>query len=422
VQQGFTAKYRSIHIQGHETIMELNQQSLNQQSLNQQSWVLRNHLGEFLKELASVDRRWIRIDSCSNDACFPNGGTEEFAFPLESFCDLLGVSAEKANDYLCAAKLMKSHCLHKTMGPVKNNWESLITEFGLDMQMIRATNRKFLGDGVHVIRIGCLGKKNKNTAFSALQQATRFFVGENPEQNGGFKKGWKPESIRATPQSNELLSKMSSDLTVFMVKQQKELDEKERKKELDEKERKKEGLDGDGDDKSRDDKIGNEKIGDDESKIDESFPSKSPAKSRSSVEFDMKDVKTEPIRWQSPNGRTQTAVHIPRSATKISFRKSAGITGWIEQVVASMFDKAKVPEEVGVEWLIEAIYFRYRPQFDAFCVRKGYSLPVTLKERKQMARKKAKLKRELEKDKDETIVTGNEAAMRDSLAGSQSLT
>jgi hypothetical protein len=47
---------------------------------------------------------------------------------------------------------------------------------------------------------------------------------------------------------------------------------------------------------------------------------------------------------------------------------------------------------------------------------------VTLKERKQMARKKAKLKRELEKDKDETIVTGNEAAMRDSLAGSQSLT
>jgi hypothetical protein len=390
---------------------------LNQQSLNQQSRVIRNHLGEFLKELAFVDRRWIRLDSCFNDVFVPKGKTEEVDCPLESLCDLLGVSAEKANDYLCAAKLMTLHNKYKTMGIVTKNWESLICEFGLDIEFEAVTDIHVLGKRMHAIRIGCLGKNNRNTAFSAIKQATRFFVGEAPvfykgennvKQIEGFKKGWEPERLRGTRQSNELLSKMSLDLAIFMTMQQKELDEKERmgkqQKELDEKEQ-----------MAKQQKELDEK--------EQSLAYKSQAKSKW-VEFNMDDPKTEPIRWKSPNGKTQTAVHIPCSSTRAGFRMSAKRTGWIEQVVANMFDKAKVPEEVGVEWLIEAIWERYRPQFDAFCVRKGYVLPVkrTLKERRQMSWKKAKLKRELEKDKDETIVTGNEAAMRDGLAGSQSLT
>jgi hypothetical protein len=40
--------------------------------------------------------------------------------------------------------------------------------------------------------------------------------------------------------------------------------------------------------------------------------------------------------------------------------------------------RRKVSEEVGVEWLVEAIFERHRPQFDLFCERKGYiMLPTT---------------------------------------------
>ena len=35
--------------------------------LSEESKAVRRGLGEFLQELAFVDRRWIRIDSCSNN-------------------------------------------------------------------------------------------------------------------------------------------------------------------------------------------------------------------------------------------------------------------------------------------------------------------------------------------------------------------
>jgi hypothetical protein len=150
-----------------------------------------------------------------------------------------------------------------------------------------------------------------------------------------------------------------------MAKQQKELDEKEREDKK-RKERKKEGeYDGDGDDESEDD--------DDEREDDESFEFKSPAKSKA-IEFNMTDARTKPIQWMPPNGKPQTAVCIPRTATRQSFRNSAKYTGWIEHVTESMFNKEKIPAEVGMEWLIEAIFERHRPQFESFCERKGYIL------------------------------------------------
>jgi hypothetical protein len=42
-----------------------------------------------------------------------------------------------------------------------------------------------------------------------------------------------------------------------------------------------------------------------------------------------------------------------------------------------MFNKEKIPVEVGTEWLIEAIFERHRLQFESFCERKGYMLPMT---------------------------------------------
>ena len=41
-----------------------------------------------------------------------------------------------------------------------------------------------------------------------------------------------------------------------------------------------------------------------------------------------------------------------------------------------MFNDNKVPDEVAVGWLVEGIFDRYRPYFDAFCERKGYMLPT----------------------------------------------
>jgi len=42
-----------------------------------------------------------------------------------------------------------------------------------------------------------------------------------------------------------------------------------------------------------------------------------------------------------------------------------------------MLNKEKIPLEVGVEWLIEALFERHGPQFESFCERKGYLLPTT---------------------------------------------
>jgi hypothetical protein len=85
--------------------------------------------------------------------------------------------------------------------------------------------------------------------------------GEKAKQNDGFEKGWEPKRLRATRQSSEFLSNTSLDLTIFMAKQQKKLDEKERKKE---------SANGDGDDESEDDENEEDENEDDESEDDES--------------------------------------------------------------------------------------------------------------------------------------------------------
>jgi hypothetical protein len=203
--------------------------------------------------------------------------------------------------------------------------------------------------------IGCLCDDSPRP-FNAKDQAKRFF-GET---------GWKPKRLRATRQANDFLSKKSLNLTNLMAKQQKELDEKKRK--MEKKERENDGgYDGDGDAESSDD----------ESDDDESLSYKSPAQPKSVVKFDMQDAKDGPIRWTSPNRTRQTAIRIPRTSTRSSFRKSAKQTSWIEQITESMLNQEKVSPDVGVEWLVESIFEIHGPQFESFCERKGYLLPTT---------------------------------------------
>jgi hypothetical protein len=226
------------------------------------------------------------------------------------------------------------------------------------MELEKATDRKHLGIKVWVLRIGCLSKNNNYTTFDAKQQAKRFFC-----SHGGFDAGWKPKRLRATRQANEFLCNTAFALTLILAEERKEAE-------------KKKGYDGDGDAGDDDDS--------DESEDEESVSFKTPKKPTSDptkpppteVKFDMNDAHAAPIKWKSRNGKAMTAIRVPRAGTRKSFRKLAQQTGWINNVVESLYNEDKVPAGVAVDWLVEGIFDRYRSYFDAFCERKGYMLPT----------------------------------------------
>jgi hypothetical protein len=79
--------------------------------VSEESSVVRNDLGELLRELSFIDRRWIRVDSCSNNTFLPHEDEEEVDYFVGAFCDILGVSGKKANGYyLSAFKLPPERC------------------------------------------------------------------------------------------------------------------------------------------------------------------------------------------------------------------------------------------------------------------------------------------------------------------------
>jgi hypothetical protein len=292
-------------------------------------------LGEFLRSLLFIDRRWVRLDSCSNNTVLPDGAKEGINSPIEAFCDLLGVSARKANDYLHAANLMKKHNVHKTFGPNAEGWRELISEYGLEAELVQTTDYKHLGAKVWVLRIGCLSKNNNYMTFDAKQQAKRFFGSHD-----GFEAGWQPKRLRATSQANDFLCNTAFALTLFLAeKTAEEKKEAEKQKGCDGGE-----VDDDDSDESEDEKSASFKT----PKKPTSDPTKPPP---TEVKFDMNDAKDKSIQWQSPNGKVMNAIRVPEAGTRKSFRKMAKLTGWIDNVVVSMYNADKVPEEVGVGWL-----------------------------------------------------------------------
>jgi hypothetical protein len=74
-------------------------------------------MGEFFQEIALIERRWVRVDSCSNNTFTPKGGTPEIPHPVPALSDILGVHATTANDYLVAAGLLVAHLYHGTLAP-----------------------------------------------------------------------------------------------------------------------------------------------------------------------------------------------------------------------------------------------------------------------------------------------------------------
>jgi hypothetical protein len=333
-------------------------------SLIEESWDVRHGIATFLQQLAFVDRRWVRIDSCANNTFLPQGSTEEVDCPLECFSDLLGVSRRKANDFLCAAKLLVPHRRFKqSLGPNKGVWDSLISEYQLDIELEPSTNAKYLGKRFFAIRIGL--STGTNSLFNAQLQGERFFV-----------EHWKPKRLRATSEANAFIYATSFALTMYKAKLEKlaQLEE--------------DGYDGssDEDDDGSSDEDDDQFTTRGKHKSDpQTSPFTTPGKPKSDpqttppteVKFNMNEATHAPIKWKSPNGTTQTAVRIPRSSKRSSFRKSVKVTGWLDHVMNNMYNESRVPPDVANGWLIESIVERCRPEFEAYCEQKGHMLPTT---------------------------------------------
>jgi hypothetical protein len=182
-------------------------------------WVIRNFLGEFLQQLAFVDRRWIHVDSCTNNCFIPKGKIEEIKCPIDSFCDILGVSAKWANDYLCAIKLLTPHNVNKNMLCINQKvWNRLKSEFCLDVELVPVKDINYLcSKNVWVFRVGCLSENNHNTTFDAKQQARRFLAGE-----GDFHAGWQPKRLWATSQANSFVCNTAFAFSILKANKESE--------------------------------------------------------------------------------------------------------------------------------------------------------------------------------------------------------
>lgn len=90
--------------------------------------------------------------------------------PFESVCDLLCISASKANEYLCAAKLMERNNNYKTMGPNKSGWGTLKSEYGPAIELEPASDIRHPGKRMDAMRTGSLCDDSP-TAFTTKQQA-----------------------------------------------------------------------------------------------------------------------------------------------------------------------------------------------------------------------------------------------------------
>ena len=95
-----------------------------------------NAIGEFLADIAFIDQRWIRLDSCSNNTFTPKGGTQEIPYPIPSIADLLGVDPTTANEYLVAAGLLVPHRVHKaSLSTNINAWGDLKSMYQLNIEV-----------------------------------------------------------------------------------------------------------------------------------------------------------------------------------------------------------------------------------------------------------------------------------------------
>ena len=188
-------------------------------NLSEESQSIRTALGEFFQEVAFIERRWVRLDSCTNTTFTPKGGTPEIPHPVPALSDILGVHARVANDYLVAAGLLVAQRSHGTLCPNKKAWDGLKAQYQLDIELEQARDAKCLGpDRLYFLCIGCLGPHKSNcTTFTAKDQAKRYLFGDTTKHYI-YEKGWQPKRMRTARQQNEFACSTSLDLAIYLVK------------------------------------------------------------------------------------------------------------------------------------------------------------------------------------------------------------
>jgi hypothetical protein len=63
---------------------------------------------------------------------------------------------------------------YNTLGPHKKGWDAMISEFGLEIELVQIADKYCLGDRMYVMRIGDLCRDSPVT-FNARAQAKSFF-------------------------------------------------------------------------------------------------------------------------------------------------------------------------------------------------------------------------------------------------------
>ena len=104
-----------------------------------QKYAIRRAFAQFLSELASADRRWLRVESVADATVLLRDTTEAVPSPLQSLSDVLGVSGEEANTFLRVAGLLANKKNMDVMIPIRAEWESLASEFSLDIEIGRSS-------------------------------------------------------------------------------------------------------------------------------------------------------------------------------------------------------------------------------------------------------------------------------------------
>ena len=129
---------------------------------------LRSILGEFLANCSVLEPCWYRIISTRNKY-IPD--TEEPSH-ISAVSKFFGMNDKLSDDLLLACGLLKPH--GEGIRVNKTEWESLRREFRLDddVEVTAQTNKKLIGQKVHMIRMGLLVRRRLSMQAVRTQNET----------------------------------------------------------------------------------------------------------------------------------------------------------------------------------------------------------------------------------------------------------
>lgn len=137
-------------------------------------------VGRFFRELESSEYRvqacWFRVIAGNKHEQITLDDGKKVNSKLDSLARLFNRPVDTTNDLLRAAGLIEVKRGGRggvgtvTLSPIKDNWETLQSQFDLNPDIVPTTanHLKYVGDRVHVVRIGSY---EEGESFTAKEQA-----------------------------------------------------------------------------------------------------------------------------------------------------------------------------------------------------------------------------------------------------------